>query len=159
MKNRFSTDEAGDIIELTRSEMGLPKIQINNIQNIIDFISDLDSISKMDIVRLAEMNVVLQAYAAYVQEETNRYLRYINFAKDNIDFIISAEWSNTNGDYLDAKRIQILAHHTKAAELHNMKLVAQLKYDTLRELSDKISKISKSLETLIYAKKQFTYKN
>jgi hypothetical protein len=95
----------------------------------------------------------------YIQETTNQCLRYINYANDNLDFIVSSEWQNTQGDYLDSKRIQVLAHHNKAKEFHSTKLVAKLKYDTLRDLSDRISKISKALETLIYAKKQFNYKN
>ena len=159
MTNFMDPNEAGEVVEVFRAEMKLPKFDIADCQKIMDIVSNLDSLAKMDLITLAEMNVTLQAYAVWIQEEENRCLRYMNFARDNLDFIVSSEWESIESDYLDAKRIAVLANHGRAKELHATKITAQLKYDTIRQLAERINRLSKSLDTLIYAKRHLNYKS
>lgn len=157
IKNRFSHDEAGEMLEMYKADMKIPKVANNQIQLIIDKITSLENLATLDNPTLAEYNIILQSYAYFLQEEENKAWRYMRWADNNLDYILSTEYNNIESNYLDAKMIAILAHNPTASEIHKNKLVAELKYNTLKNLSVKIAGISKSIETLIYAKKTFKY--
>lgn len=157
VENRFSHEEAGEMLEMYKADMKIPKVANNQIQLIIDKITSLENLATLDSPTLGEYNVILQAYAYFLQEEENKAWRYMQWADNNLDYILSTEYYNIETDYLDAKRIAVIAHNDKASDIHKNKLVAQLKYNTLKNLSVKIAGISKSIETLIYAKRTFKY--
>lgn len=152
MTSRYSIEDTAQGIELFRAKLGFPPIKPpNNIDKIVSECGNLEVLSNIDPIRLAEYSVILAQYSFYLASEVNRLEAKAKWCESNIQNIVGKNINNISG-YFNEKQSYIRSNDEHAMRLDEIRQQSQTEYECFKFLSEKIKFLSGSLDNLVRAK-------
>jgi hypothetical protein len=154
VKNRFISDEFAEKLESFKAEIFFPNLTPpDNINQIIQKVSSANLIKTLSITDIAENMVLLSSYSLFLTKEENRLNAYINWCESNIKFIVGQQMNQISG-YFQEKDLFIRSNDTNAIKLGELKLIAEVKLNSIKFIAQKISYLSDKLESFMFARKK-----
>ena len=146
--NRYDDEEMGLDIESMRSDIKYPNIKPpNNINKILEEVSNLEILRKLDPMSVMEYASIVAYYSLYLSGEINKLEAYAKWCESNIKFIIGKRCQDING-YFTEKESYIRAHDELASSLDEKRIKAQTKFETLKFMNQKMQFLSETLQSL-----------
>lgn len=154
IKERTKPDEIAERLEVMKSEIFFPDLKpAKNISDIINILSNIESLRKLAPQDLAEYSVVLACYSMFLTTQENRISSYINWCESNLKYIVGKNLSQLTG-YFEEKNLTIRSSEEHCVQLDKIKLEAQVKLDSIKFTSQRIEFLVQTLKSLMWEKKR-----
>jgi len=150
LNNRFDSGEIAERLESFKAEVYYPTIQPNeNVVSLINSLAKRDFIKALTPIDASEYLLQLSQYAFFLNIQENRCLSYVNWCENNIKKIVGKKLSDARGFSFQEKDLEIRAGDETASYLEEQKTITQVKLDTIKFLSQKMSFILDALKVHI----------
>jgi len=107
----------------------------------------IEQLRKMSPEECAEASFALAQQALHVQQETNKHMQRVNWAKTNINLLVIPHIDNYGGKYtpFESRKLLAIKDNEYTLKLFNLMIRAQQAVDTLAYVPSKIKFISDML--------------
>jgi hypothetical protein len=135
-------------LEVYKAEIKLPSFEPQtDIDAMLHILSSGD-IGKLDSVTLAAYCVKLSCYAAYLTTELNRHETAIKWAESNIRILLGQHVRNLTDYTYQEKMTFFIANNEDAAKFERIRVLAESKLNTLRNVDQRIQFITQMVQNL-----------
>ena len=154
IKERIKSEEIAERLEIMKSDIFFPDLKPNkNINEIINQISNIESLRKLAPRDIAEYSTILATYSLFLITQENRIQSYINWCESNLKYLVGKNLPQLTG-YFEEKNLIIRSSEEHCINLDKIKLECQVKLDSIKMVSQKIEFLVQTLRNLMWEKKK-----
>ena len=162
MTSNFDNEGFTQAIKTFKEKVDLPSLnKIDSVGSILDEIASMSGYADYDPIALAEWAIKLNYYALFLNGHRAATFRNVRFYQKQIDTIVGQEMSNNaalRSLYGKTAERIVCAENEKAKKIDAIITRLQGELDTIDGWIDHLNNLSKTLDKLIYVKKQANYK-
>jgi hypothetical protein len=152
---------AKQVVAAFVEQVKLPRLDgVSSVDEILDSIGLMTDYGEKDPVALSEWVVKLTFYNLFLNKNRVELLRTIRFLQNELDSVVGQNLaSNPEMRSLYGKTAEriVCAEDPRAMDIQVRINQYQLQLDTLEGWNENLTKLAKSIESLVYAKKQAKY--